>query len=56
VLAPDPRYPHRVYGYQELFRLLESQGVLSTRNPTQRVLQFHAGEAAALALARDEGW
>ena len=21
VLAPDPRYPHPVYGYQELFRL-----------------------------------
>ena len=56
VLAPDPRYPHRVYGYQELFRLLEAQGVLATRNPTQRVPQFHAGEAAALALARDEDW
>jgi predicted nucleic acid-binding protein len=56
VLAPDPRYPQRVYGYQELFRLLEAQGVLATRNPTQRVPRFHAGEAAALALARDEGW
>ena len=30
--------------------------MLATRNPTQRVPQFHAGEAAALALARDEGW
>jgi predicted nucleic acid-binding protein len=56
VLDPDPRYPHRVYGYQELFSLLEAQGALTTRNPTQRVPQFHAGEAAALALARDEHW
>jgi hypothetical protein len=31
-----------------------TQGALATRNPTQRVPQFHAGEAAALALARDE--
>lgn len=56
VLAPDPRYPLRVYGYQEFFRLLEAQGVLVLRNPAQRVPQLHAGEAAALALARDEGW
>ena len=56
VLAPDPRYPHRVYGYQEMFRLLEAQGMLSIRNPTQRSPQFHAGEAAALALAQEEGW
>jgi predicted nucleic acid-binding protein len=56
VLAPDPRYPQRVYSYQELFHLLEAQGVLATRNPTQRVPRFHAGEAAVLALARDEGW
>jgi predicted nucleic acid-binding protein len=56
VLAPDPRYPLRVYGYQELFRLLEAQGALALRNPTERVPQFHAGEAAAVALARDEDW
>ena len=56
VLAPDPRYPHRVYGYQELFRLLEAQGALALRNPIQRVPQLHAGEAAALALARNEDW
>ena len=56
VLAPDPRYPLRVYGYQEFFRLLEAQGALLLRNPAQRVLQLHAGEAAALALVRDEGW
>ena len=54
VLAPDPRYPQRVYGYQEMFRLLEGQGGLSIRNPTQQVPQFHAGEAAALALAQEE--
>ena len=56
VLSPDPRYPLRVYGYQEFLRLLEAQGALRIRNPTQRVPQFHVGEAAALALARDEGW
>lgn len=56
VLAPDPRYPQRVYGYQEMFRLLEGRGALSIRNPTQRWPQFHAGEAAALALAQEEAW
>lgn len=56
VLAPDPRYPLRVYGYQEFFRLLEAQGALRICNPAQRVPQLHAGEATALALARDEGW
>jgi hypothetical protein len=56
VLSPDPRYPLRVYGYQEFFRLLQAQGALLIRNPVQRVAQLHVGEAAALALARDEGW
>src|SRR5215470_8456520 len=45
VLSPDPRYPLRVYGYQEFFRLLEVQGALHIRNPAQRVPQFHVGEA-----------
>ena len=56
VLAPDPRYPQRVYGYQEMFRLLEGRGALSICNPTQRLRQFHAGEAAALELAHEEAW
>jgi predicted nucleic acid-binding protein len=56
LLAPDPRYPQRVYGYQEMFRLLEGQGVLMNHNPEQPLLQFHAGEAAALALAQEQGW
>src|SRR5262249_51090487 len=33
VLSPDSRYPMRVYGYQEFFRLLEAQGALHIRNP-----------------------
>ena len=56
ILTPDPRYPQRVYGYQEMFRLLEGQGLLSIRSPTQSLPQFHAGEAAALALAEEKGW
>jgi hypothetical protein len=56
VLAPDPRYPLRVYGYQEFWRLLTAHGTLTLHNPTQRVLQFHAGEAAALAVAQERGW
>jgi hypothetical protein len=56
VLAPDPHYPLRVYGYQEFFRLLEAPGALLVCNPRQRVPQFHAREAAVLALAQDEGW
>lgn len=56
MLAPDPRYPQRVYGYQEMFRLLEGQGLLAIRNPTLRLPQFNYGEAAALALAEEEGW
>jgi predicted nucleic acid-binding protein len=56
VLAPDPRYPQRVYGYQEMFRLLARQDSLILRNPPQPLPQFHAGEAAALALALEEAW
>ena len=56
VLAPDPRYPQRVYDYQEMFTLLEHQGLLPIRNPTRPLSQFHAGEAAALALALEEEW
>jgi len=56
VSASNPRYPHWVYGYQELFRSLEAQGVPAAHNPSQCVPQFHTGEAAALALACDEGW
>lgn len=56
VVASDPRYPQRVYGYQELFRLLEGQGMLARRNPSQPLSQFHAGEAAALALVLEAGW
>ena len=56
VLASDPRFPQRVYGYQEMFTLLEDQNLLSVRNPVRNIAQFHAGEAAALALALEEGW
>ncbi len=56
VLASDPRYPQRVYGYQEMFGLLENQGLLSIYNPTQSLPQFHDGEAVALALALERGW
>ena len=56
VLAPDPRYPQRVYGYQEMFALLEGEGLFSFRNPARNLPRFHAGEAAALALALEEGW
>jgi hypothetical protein len=40
VLAPDPRYPQRVYGYQEMFRLLDGQGSLLMRNPTSHCRSF----------------
>jgi hypothetical protein len=56
VLAPDPRYPLRVYSYQEFWWVLEAQGLLTIQNPTQRLPQFHAGEAAALVLAQDARW
>ena len=54
IQARDPRYPQRVYGYQELFSLMKQQGVLTIRDPVQPLGQFHAGEAAALALALEE--
>ena len=54
IQAHDPRYPQRVYGYQELFGLMKRQGVLAIRDPVQPLDQFHAGEAAALGLALDE--
>jgi hypothetical protein len=56
ILATDPRYPQRVYGYQEMFRLLEDRGLLLIDNPGQNLPQFHAGEAAALAPALEKGW
>lgn len=56
VLASDPRYPQRVYGYQEIFRLLKEKSLLTLRNPTGALEKFHDGEAAALALAEEEGW
>ncbi len=56
ILAPDPRYRQRIYGYQEFFALLEEQAMVTIRNPDQSMPQFHAGEAASLALARQEGW
>lgn len=56
IVAPDPRYPRRRYGYQEMFELLETQGALVRRNPAQPLLQLHAGEAAAVALALEESW
>lgn len=56
VLAPDPRHPHRLYGYQEMFNLLEAQGAICVRDPTEALHLFHAGEAAALALAQETGW
>jgi predicted nucleic acid-binding protein len=56
VLAPDSRHPQRVYGDREMSRLLDGRGALSIRNPAQRWPQFHAGEAAALALAQEEAW
>ena len=56
ILAPDPRYPQRRYGYQEMFELLDTQGALVHRNPTQPLMQLHAGEAAAVALALEASW
>ena len=56
ILASDPRYPQRIYGYQEMFHLLETQGLLSPCKPTRRLSQFHAGEAAALAMALEKEW
>ena len=43
VLAPDPRYPLRVYGYQEFWRLLTAHGTLILHNPTQRVPAISCG-------------
>ena len=54
IQARDPRYPQRVYGYQELFGLMKRQGVFDIRDLTQPLDQFHAGAAAALQLALDE--
>ena len=45
VLAPDLRYPQRVYGYQEMFTVLEDEGLLSVRNPARPLPQFHLKES-----------
>ena len=56
VLAPDPRYPQRKYGYQEMFSVLEGERLISLCNPIHQLSRFHAGEAAALALALEQEW
>lgn len=56
ILAPDPYYPRRRYGHAELFRLLESRGLLPVAIPSHQESRFGLGEAAALALARERGW
>ncbi len=37
-------------------RLFERQGAFAVQNPLQSLLQFHAGEAAALAFALEADW
>ena len=40
IQAHGPRYPQRVYGYQELFGLMKRQGILTIRDPVQPLGQF----------------
>ena len=42
--------------YVPLLEDTQGENVLSIRNPTRRLSRFHAGEAAAVALALEEGW
>lgn len=56
ILESDPRYPKRVYGYQELFSVFETQGLLTAYNPSHVLSHFHAGEAAAIALSEEKSW
>ena len=56
ILAVDPDYPRRIYGYASLFRVLESRGLLPAELPAQAFRRFGRGEAEALALAQERGW
>lgn len=56
ILTPDPRFPRRRYGYAELYRLLESRGMLPVVEPATAGERFGRGEAEAIALAHEHGW
>jgi predicted nucleic acid-binding protein len=56
VLAPDRHFPLRRYGHAELFRLLESRGLLPAATPSHVEARFGLGEAEAIAMARERGW
>lgn len=56
ILAVDPVYPRRIYGYVAMFRAFEEFGALEIVTPSRPVGQFGAGEAEALALAQERGW
>ena len=56
LLAPDPRFPLRRYGYAELFRLLQGRGLLRVATPERVIGRFGRGEDEAIALAAERGW
>lgn len=56
VLAADPIHPRRRYSYAALYRLLEERGLLPVVEPSAPELRYGLGEAAALALAQENGW
>lgn len=56
ILAVDPRFPRRRYGYAEMFRVLEGRGLLPVATPSVVEGRFGLGEAEALALAGEHRW
>lgn len=56
ILAPDPGYPNRVYGYAAWFRVLEERDLLVSTTPGTSMPLFGRGESEAIALAREHGW
>jgi len=57
VTTPDRRYPERVYPDRKMFELMREAGYLHRQNPKQYDRRmFGAGEAQALALAKEQGY
>lgn len=56
IMAVDPVYPRRVYGYVAMFQAFEELGALPEATPSRPTGRFGLGEAEALAVAEERAW
>lgn len=56
IVTTDPDETPLVYPQAMLFTIMKEDGRLQQREPQQPLARFGAGEAHAIALAREQGW